>query len=147
MLFGCETYEDVIEEIKPLLEEHYEEIAKHKDIPLAPDWSAYRKLEEIGMLKIFTCRKDDNLIGYGIYFVKPHLHYSTCLVAYQDILFISKGYRGAGFRFINWCDEQLKAIGAQMTIQHVKATHNFGPMLERQGYELMDLIYTKRLDK
>lgn len=147
MRFSCETYDDVIEEIKPLLEEHYEEIAKYKDIPLVPDWSTYRKLEQVGVLKIFTCRQDDRLIGYGIYFIKPHLHYSTCLVAQQDILFITKGHRGTGFRFINWCDEQLKSLGVNLTVQHIKASHNFGAMLERQGYELMDLIYTKRLDK
>lgn len=147
MRFSCEEYEDVADDIKPLLEEHYDEIAKYKDIPLAPDWTAYRELCRAGIVKIFTCRQDDRLIGYGIYFIKPHLHYITCLVAQQDILFITKGYRGTGFRFINWCDEQLKALGVQMTVHHVKASHNFGPMLERQGYELMDLIYTKRLDK
>ena len=149
MIYAQEKYDEVIDEIKPLLEAHYAEIAKHKDIPLSPDWALYKTLESIGALKIFTCRSehlDNSLIGYGIYFVKHHIHYSTCLVAQQDILFIRKDYRGKGMRFIGWCDDQLRAMGVQMTIQHVKATHNFGPMLERMGYELMDLIYTRRLD-
>ena len=148
MKYALERYDDVINEIVPLLEEHYLEIAKYKDIPLKPDWDLYKKLDETGIMKLFTCRGDsDNaLIGYGVYFVKSHLHYSTCLIAQQDILFISKKYRGRGMHFINWCDSRLKEMGVQLTIQHIKADHNFGVALERVGYELMDLIYTRRLD-
>jgi hypothetical protein len=148
MIYGQEKFETVSEEIKPLIEEHYHEIAKYKDIPLEPDWACYKAMETLGVLKIFTCRDEDTnaLIGYSIYFVRAHIHYKTCLTAQQDILFIRKEYRGKGMRFIKWCDEQLKAMGVQMTIHHVKAAHNFGPMLERIGYELMDLIYTRRLD-
>lgn len=152
MIYSKETYEQVIEEIKPILQSHYQEIAKHKDIPLEPDWEMYKAMQSLGILKIFTVRTEPDdeigpgeLVGYGIYFVKKHLHYSSCLVANQDILFMKKEYRGKGMRFINWCDEQLKAMGCHMTIQHVKAAHNFGPMLEKMNYELMDLIYTRRL--
>ena len=147
MIYAQEKYDDVIGEIKPLLEEHYNEIAKYKDIPLDPDWSTYKAMETLGMLKIFTCRdEDDNrMLGYGIYLVKKHLHYQSCLVAQQDILFITKDKRGQGGRFLLWCDKMLKEMGVNMTVQHIKADHNFGPMLERFGYELMDLIYTRRL--
>lgn len=146
MNYYIEMYDQVFDEIKPLLIEHYNEIAKYKDIPLAPDWLTYKKLDELGMLKIFTYRESGVLIGYAIYVVKNHLHYSTCLVAQQDILFITKNKRGHGAKFILWCDKQLKDMGVQLTMHHVKSDHNFGGMLERMGYELMDLIYTKRLD-
>lgn len=149
MIYAQETYDQVIESIKPLLEEHYGEIAKYHDIPLEPDWSCYRAMETLGILKIFTCRDEvsNQLQGYGIYMVKKHLHYQSCLVGQQDILFITKEKRGQGGRFILWCDAELKKMGVQMTIQHIKADHNFGKMLERFGYELMDLIYARRLDK
>lgn len=147
MTFALEQLRQVIEEIKPIIQEHYLEIAHYKDIPLMPDWESYQKLEEVGVLKIFTCREDNGaLIGYGVYFIKHHLHYMTCLVAYQDILFIRKEFRGKGMKFIDWCDQYLKTLGVTMTVHHIKAAHNFGPALERRGYELMDLIYTKRLD-
>lgn len=147
MKYALERMDAVIEEIKPLLQAHYEEIAKYKDIPLEPDWELYKKVDELGIMKIFTSRKEDDnsLIGYGIYFVKPHLHYTTCLLAQQDILFISPNHRGSGMKFIMWCDEQLKTMGVNLVIHHVKATHNFGPMLERIGYELMDYIYSRRI--
>lgn len=148
MIYAQEKYEDIIKDIKPLIEEHYHEIAKYQDIPLNPEWDTYQKMSDLGVLKCFSCRLEDSneLVGYGIYLVKHHLHYSSCLVAQQDILFIRKEHRGGkGALFILWCDKQLKEMGVQMTVQHVKASHNFGPMLERMGYELMDLIYTRRL--
>ena len=147
MKYNQEKMSDVIGEIKPLLEEHYLEIAKYKDIPLVPDWGSYEKLDELGIMKIFTCRssEDNKLLGYSIYFVKPHLHYSTCLVAMQDILFILPEYRGRGLKFIVWCDEKLKEMNVNLVVHHVKAANNFGPALERIGYELMDLIYTRRI--
>ena len=149
MKYAQESYDAVIEEIMPLIEEHYLEIAKYKDIPLEPDWPTYKAMDKLGILRIFTCRDEETnkLLGYGIYLVKSHLHYSSCLVGQQDILFITKEKRGMGFKFILWCDKQLEYQGVKMVIQHVKASHNFGPMLEKLGYELMDLIYTKRLDK
>ena len=146
MKYAIERYAEVRPQIEPLLYEHYLEISKYKDIPLMPDWATYELMDKVGILKIFTCRDEiGNLIGYGIYLLKNHLHYSTCMVAYQDILFIRKENRGSGRKFIQWCDEELKKMGAQMTVQHVKATHNFGPILELMGYELMDHIYTRRL--
>lgn len=152
MIFAQETYEMIHEEIKPLIAKHYEEIAKYKDIPLDPDWSTYQAMESLGILKIFSCRLPateemgkGELVGYALYFVRKHLHYSSMLLAQQDILFIAKEHRGKGMVFIDWCDQRLKEMGCDVTMQHVKSTHNFGRMLERIGYELMDLIYTRRL--
>ena len=147
MIYAQEKFSDIVDEIKPLIEEHYHEIAKYKDIPLEPDWDCYKAMETLGVLKIYTCRDevDNKLLGYGVYLVKTHLHYMSCLVAQQDILFITKEKRGQGGRFILWCDSELKKLGVKLTVHHIKASHNFGTMLERFGYELMDLIYTRRL--
>lgn len=149
MKYAQESYDLMIDEIKPLLEAHYHEIAHYQDIPLQPQWETYKAMETMGVLKAFSCRLEETneLVGYAIYFVKKHIHYDSCLVAQQDILFVKKEHRGKGMIFIMWCDARLKEMGVQLTIQHIKAAHNFGHMLERMGYELMDLIYTRRLDK
>jgi hypothetical protein len=41
---------------------------------------------------------------------------------------------------------RLALEGIQVVYHHVKAAHNFGKMLERMDYKLVDLIYAKRLD-
>lgn len=139
---------DLLSEMLPLLVEHWKEVAHFPDIPLNPDFSMYKACERQGILRCYTARKDGVLIGYAIFFVRPNAHYQTSLQANQDIVFISKEARGrTGMKLIQFCDEQLKAEGVQAVYQHVKVAHNFGPMLERMGYELVDLIYARRLDK
>lgn len=144
--FQKESVAQVIGEIEPLLHKHWHEIAHYKDIPLNPDWSRYIQVEEAGALRVFTVRKNEKLIGYCVYLLNKNMHYKDSLQALQDILFIDPEHRGGGMKFLKWCDEQLRLEGVQAVYQHIKLKHNFGPMLERLGYELVDLIYAKRLD-
>jgi hypothetical protein len=134
-------------ELMPLLAAHWYEIAHYPDIPLDVDVNAYEMAEHAGMLRLYTVRDDGRLMGYAVFFVRPNMHYQGSIQASQDVLYLDPAIRGGtGYRFIRWCDEQLRAHGVQAVYQHVKAKHNFGPILERQGYELVDLIYAKRLD-
>lgn len=146
MRFARERFQDTIDEAMPLVTAHYDEIAHFKDIPLDPDHVMYAALEDAGVLRVFTARTDeDQLIGYAVFFVRPNIHYKTSLQAAQDVIFIHPNHRGTGGKFILWCDEELRKEGVQAVYHHVKAAHNFGPMLERFGYQLIDLIYGRRL--
>lgn len=139
----------LIDEMKPILERHYKEIAAFQDIPLSPDYEKYIEIARSGSARAFTCREeDDQLIGYAIFFVNPNLHYSTSLQAVQDVIYIEKSQRGAGVgkEFISFCDDQLREGGCQVVYHHVKDKHNFGQMLEKIGYSLVDHIYARRLD-
>lgn len=150
MRFTTETVNVALfEEVSPLLVKHYREIAHYPDIELDPDWESYAKVSEMGNLRVFGARTgpDSKLVGYAVYFVRANMHYKNSLQAVQDVLFVDPDYRGRGGAFIKFCDEQLKAEGVQVTYHHIKAAHNFGPMLERIGYTLVDLIYSRRLDK
>ena len=147
MNFTRETIKDSYEEAKPLLLAHYKEIAHYQDIPLDVDVETYLKFEALGFIRVYVSRDDEGkMIGYGVYFVRPNMHYKSSLQAVQDVIYIQKERRGMGGRFILWCDKQLKAEGVQAVYHHVKAEHNFGPLLERFGYKLVDLIYARRLD-
>ena len=70
-------------------------------------------------------------------------------MASQDVLFLAPEHRKGrlGMKLIDYADSMLRREGVQVVAQHVKAAHNFGPLLERLGYELQDLIYTRRLDR
>lgn len=137
---------DLIEEMFPLLRLHYEEIAKFKDIPLEPDQESYIALDKAGIVRAFTARDEANTLqGYAVFFVKHNLHYKSSLQAVQDVLYVNPTSRGFGAKFILWCDKELQREGVQAVYHHVKSEHNFGPLLERMGYELVDLIYTRRL--
>lgn len=151
MIFAKEEFtEKLIGEMAPLWRGHYDEIAKYKDIPLDPDIDVYRSIAASGGLRIFTFRDSaGSLHGYEIFFVKNHPHYKTCLTASQDILYLCpetrKGFMG--YKFIEWCDKELRSEGVQLVIQHVKESNNFSSVLRRMGYVDHDRIMTRRLDK
>lgn len=147
--FSKEKFKHVMYEMKPLLQKHYQEIAHFHDIALDPDFDLYCKIEELGNLQVF-CVRDvcTDLVGYAIYFTKHNLHYKASFQAAQDVIFLEDQYRktGIGSDFVDYCDGQLKELGCQLTAHHIKTKHNWGQMLEKKGYELVDLIYVKRLD-
>ena len=136
--------------IEALLVEHYHEIAHYPDIEFDPDWETYAKLEEAGRLHIFTARVAGELVGYSVHIVAPNLHYKRSLQAVQDILFVHPAHRRGfvGYKLIRFADSELEAFGVQVSYHHSKATHPaLGRLLERQGYELIDFLHGRRLDR
>lgn len=150
MNFARETCEQFIPDAQRLFVEHYREVAHFQDIEFVPDYERYKKLEAAGILRIFTARDDTSkeLTAYMLVFVQYNIRYSLSLQASQDILYVDKTKRGFGFKFIAWCEENLKDEGVQVLYQHTKVDPDldFGPMLERKGYVLVDKVYAKRLD-
>lgn len=147
MKFCFEKIADALEEAKPLLKEHWAEIATFKDIELNPDYDRYLMLEKTGYTKSYSARDGDGrLCGYAVYFLFNHMHYKQALYAQQDILYVLPEQRRMGGLFIKYCDEELKKCGVVCVTQHVKASLNFGTLLERIGYTLQDLIYIRRLN-
>lgn len=152
MHFSRETVcAEFFEEITPLLEKHFHEIAHFQDIPLKPNFQRYIDIDRAGCLRTFTARDEfQKLVGYAVFFVQPNIHYQTSLQAVQDVIYLEKSQRGAGIGklFIAWCDEELKLDGCQAVYHHVKENHKaLGKCVESLGYKLVDLIYTRRLDK
>lgn len=145
MNYQREKLSDIYDDLAPLFTLHYEEVKHFDDIPLAPDKEGYLKIENTGALRVYTIRDEGELIGYNILFIREHLHYCESIQALNDVIFIREDKRGQGRAFIDWCDKELKKEGVDAVYQTVKATHNWGAMLEKQGYKLIDLTYGKRL--
>jgi GNAT superfamily N-acetyltransferase len=141
-----ESFDDVIGEIKPLLELHYEEIANNKEvIKLNPDYDMYKKLCDAGLMRIITARDDNKLIGYCICVIKYHLHYKDSLTALNDIFYISKDYRKGliGVKLFIKTEEILKKYGVQRVIMNTKMHHDVGAIFDRLGYKETERVFTK----
>ncbi|HEY2851146.1 MAG TPA: hypothetical protein VGI97_14805 [Gemmatimonadaceae bacterium] len=151
------------DEALPLLFAHWKEVAHYQDIELTPDRERYDALERNGALRTFTARTDDaavygdepfeiivprgTLVGYALFVVTPNLHYRQILQAQQDVIYIQPNHRGTmPIRFFKFCEEELFGEGIDVICHHTKAKDelNFGHLVERQGYELMDQLYVKR---
>lgn len=136
-----------IEELKEIIPAHYDELCVTKDFPLAPDYEAYGRMYNAGMLKCITARDDEGLIGYAIFIVQPHLHYKTCKTAFEDIYFLRKEHRlgRTGIRLFQFAEEALRADGVDRIIMHTKIHLDNSRLFEYLGYKHTDKLYTKIL--
>lgn len=144
-----EPFVDCWDEMKDLFRGHYEEIAFYKDIELDPDEGVYVKAAAQGMLRIYTVRDAGALVGYVMFLVRPNPHYKASLTAAQDVLYLKPEYRRGltGVRLLRMAEQRLAAEGVQVVYHHVKRTNRVGELLGRLGYDLVDQVYAKRLDK
>ena len=144
-------------EIVPLLQAHKAEISHYPDIALDPDVALYNEVERQGALRCYTVRLDGELVGYAVFFVRAGLHYRGSLQAVQDVLFLWPDCRvsSIGYRLIQFAEAQLKGEGVQVVFHHIKAKgclvstlfRGLARLLSLLGYELIDLIFAKRLDR
>lgn len=133
-------------QIDHLLEQHYEEVTHHRDIPVGCDFDKYQRLESAGVLRIYTVRVALELVGYAIFTVATSMHYKSSLQSRQDTLFLSAPYRKGltGYKFMKWVDAQLESEGVQIVYQHGKFVKNIESIFERLGYEPTYYVYMKR---
>jgi GNAT superfamily N-acetyltransferase len=133
---------------KELLVQHWEEIALNKEaIKLNPDWPTYYQLEEVGALKTFTVRSENQLIGYFIVICRAHLHYVDHIFAFNDVLYLNKEHRKSqiGANLMKFAEKCLKEDGVSVMIVNTKRHKPFDSLLEWLGYKHTENIYSKLL--
>ena len=141
-----EFLDGVVEDAKHLLEEHWEEVALNKDkIKLNPDWDAYHDLEQKGMLKAFTAREGDKLVGYFVVVVQRNLHYKDHLFASNDIVFLHPDYRKGrtGIKLIQFAEKCLKEDGVSVLAINTKVHKPFDNLMQFLKFSLVERIYSK----
>ena len=137
-----------LEDFKPMLEKHWEEIALYQDdIKLNPAYDRYYALEELSMLKVFTARDSGHPVGYLVFIVDANLHYQDTLWARMDILYISPEFRNArvGMRLISFAEDCLKKDGVDVIMLGTKSHKSFGRLLHFMGYDKVETYYGKRV--
>jgi hypothetical protein len=148
MDFAIENLAKVRREIEPLLMEHWNEIALNKDIiKLNPDWREYARLDELNALRIYTARKDGELMGYFVIMVSRSLHYKDHLFANNDIVFLTKPARKGltGLKLVKFAMESLKAEGVTKLHINTKTHQPFDPIMARLGFEEIETVFSKVL--
>lgn len=142
------TVDEMLAQANVLFEEHYEEIARNKQVmKLKPDEKAYYKLEKANQLFILSAWQNDVLIGYSVNFVLNHPHYADLLLAQNDLLYIKKEMRGsrAGLKLIKETETHATLLGCKLMLWHAKENTALGAILPRLKYGVQDIIYSKEL--
>jgi GNAT superfamily N-acetyltransferase len=146
--FQRENLASIQHEIKPLLEEHWEEVAVNKDkIKLNPNWEVYAYLETAGSLGIYTARKDKELVGYFVVIAEAHIHYKDHIFASNDVVYLAPAYRKGmvGANLIQYAEQDLKKLGVSVLTINTKVHRPFDSLMERMGFSLKERVYSKYL--
>ena len=143
-----EEFANVRDEIMPLCERHWEEVALNKDtIPLSPNWDMYQSLDDAKVLHVFTLRDDKLLVGYFFILVINHLHYQEHLFANSDIIYIDKEYRKGllALKFMRFAEKEIKDLGVSVMMMSTKIHKPLDKLFLRLGYAPIERIYSKNL--
>lgn len=143
---------EIIEtELWPLLVEHREELTTNKALmKLAPDVDSYRAAELDGRGLSIVARDGEQIVGYSINFIAPHLHYREVLVVFNDALWTSHTYRAlVGAALMDATRQAGRLRGAHLVAWHAKPHTTLDRLMKlqvrRQRARVQDTVYTEEL--
>ncbi len=145
-----EPFMDNVEELKPLLPIHYEELALNKDkVPLDPQWDVYAAREDAGQVLYVTLRQAGKLVGYFIGFIAPSLHYRTCLTLTMDIYYTVPEIRGgtAAIRLFRLVEREAKRRGVQRIFYGSKNHKDSSRLFGALGFDPVETYHSKWVGK
>jgi GNAT superfamily N-acetyltransferase len=143
-----EPFPAFLDEVKPLLPRHWEELALHKDrVPLDPQYETYLERDRAGAVLVMTVREDALLVGYFVGFVAPGLHYQTCLTLTMDIFWVAPEARGGGvgYHLFREVEKEARRRGVQRMFVGSKLHKDASWLFERLGYEEVERYYSQWL--
>ena len=142
------TYDEFVVLADPLFEEHYEEIARNKQImKLKPNYQLYEALNSTGWLFIYVAMRDDVCIGYSMNIMMHHLHYADLRIAQNDILFVKKEFRGGrlGLRLLKVTEDHARSEGCKLMLWHAKENTALAKLLPKLKYGVQEIMYSKEI--
>ncbi len=149
--FGWETGEQLLDDgILDLAKRHYAEIAGDQDkIPLAIDTEDYLRREAAGTFRLFTARRDGELVGYiQWYFCEPARYRTTLYVEEASYWLAPEERRGmAGVMFIKAALAALpRPCKVQMREKESFAGGKVALLLERLGLKPVERVFAAWLE-
>jgi hypothetical protein len=147
LTFALEPYgAQLIAELRPLFEAHQKECPQ-LGLPMDPDFTLYKAMADKNVLRIYTARVEDLLMGYQVFGVMKHPHRRYSTEAIQQLLYLEPDCRKGwtAIRFLRYCWAQLEGEGVRVIHQQIDARHDFGHIFEYAGFVLTDLTYARKV--
>jgi GNAT superfamily N-acetyltransferase len=145
---GPEPLDDCYQAMDALLQDYFARtIASEGLPPLRMDWLAFQRLENAGALVLVTARDADELVGFVMYLVVPHLHHIGVTVAACDILAVDVDARGRGIarKMVEAAEPILKERGAAIVTHQFRVCYDVKPLFPKLGFQLIEQGYMKEL--
>jgi hypothetical protein len=142
--YQVENLTSHLEELKPLLMQHWHELALDQDkVPLDPLWEIYLQKDTEGGVLFVTARDAGRLIGYFVGFVGPGLHYRTCKTLQIDIFWLHPEFREDSLSYVEGemvadalvtkVIDEAKSLHVQRMFAGSKLHKDSGVLFERHG--------------
>jgi hypothetical protein len=90
--------------------------------------------------KVFTMRDGSQLVGYAVFFLMPHQHYSNHIFAMNDVIYVMPGYRLYSKNFFTYVESKLDVDVVQYTMNYDKPHTG---MMEALGYTPSEIVFHK----
>ena len=142
------TLSDWKAKASPLFQEHYEEIARNKEVmKLNVNWPLYEELDSKQALFVYLAMQDNVCIGYSLNLITNHLHYADLMYALNDVLFVKKEFRGGrlGLQLIKVTEDHARSLGCKMLLWHAKENTALDKLLPKLKYGVQEIMYSKDL--
>jgi hypothetical protein len=144
MMFEILPFRSVAEDIKEMVEQHYEdanELANHE--PLNVDWDYYLEASDANQCFVFVCKDGEEIAGYSIFTINNDANFKDTIEATNCGLYVKKKYRGrASVELMKISDETMRLMGVNKISYAVKSD-KVGSFLERNGYKQEYKIWSK----
>lgn len=143
--FAAEPLEQWLHEAAPMMQAHWHEVElDHDKIQLKPDYDRWLLMEAHRATRSYVARDGaGRLAGYLAFLFVQSLAYRAHVFALCELIYLApehrRGYNAA--RFIRFARERLQADGASKIFVHVPLSHDFGAVLEREGFRARETVY------
>jgi len=142
MIIQQERVINVIEELVPLLVEHWEEAEKDIMISLPnPDINTYLELDEAGIYVLVTARFEGKIVGYIGDIVHKSLHYNE-YHSLNDVMYVNKDYRKTRCfsKMLKFIESIELKMGSVARFMNLKSNSD-----NKKGYQKVEQVVYKRL--
>lgn len=136
------------EEAEKLLKIDWDEMAtKARGEEFEINWQGYEALEELGMLKVFSCRDDGNLVGYFSVVVTKSMTSKNTINAVSEAFYLHPDYRKGmtGVKLFKFVEKCLKEDGYDNFVVTSTEHYPLDKFLTRLGFDKAETLYHKEL--
>lgn len=155
LAFGIEDFRSTASEAIPLIQAHGDELGlTEMPCPFRPALNLVAASCEAGLAVWFTARERETgaLVGYALYALGAGQFFRTTLVASRQWIYLDPAYRrrgllGLGYRFLEFCDAEMVRRGAGLIEQTAMLGTGFDRVLRRSGYEPVEELYWKHIER
>lgn len=141
-----ERYSDCIDDIMRLAPSHWTEVEwEPEKLPLRINHEFFENADRQGALLTLTAREESKLVGYVMWIMSVNPKHAGAVVASNEVLYVDPEHRGhlLGPRLLRESEALIRRAGVKVMGICVKSKADFGPMLERGGYQPVETTWLK----